>query len=299
MMMTIRRSCRISDADVLLPERKNFVKTGLTTYALQPAQFVKIGQLVHRVCGINLRPGKEELVRSRLIKRLSALDLETFDDYLTYLDDDTSGQELITMIDVLTTNKTSFFRESQHFTFLVQHVLPDLQAAGQPMRFWSAGCSSGEEPYSIAMTLREEIQDIDRRDVRILGTDISTRILAIARQAVYDRDSLDGVPAPLLHKYFIPVQPASSGMYQVHERLRAMVRLARLNLMQKWPMQGPFDLIFCRNVMIYFDKTTQEWLAKRFWNLLRPGGYLFLGHSESLATGSSMFRYVQPAVYMK
>jgi chemotaxis protein methyltransferase CheR len=149
------------------------------------------------------------------------------------------------------------------------------------------------------MTLREEIRDIDRRDVRILGTDISTRILAMARQAVYDQENLDEVPAHLLHKHFTPVQPASSGMYQVHERVRAMVRLARLNLMQKWPMQGPFDLIFCRNVMIYFDKTTQEWLVKRFWNLLRPGGYLFLGHSESLATGSNRFHYVQPAVYMK
>jgi chemotaxis protein methyltransferase CheR len=125
------------------------------------------------------------------------------------------------------------------------------------------------------------------------------RMLAIARQAVYDRGCLDEVPAHLLHRYFTPVQPASSGMYQVHDRVKAVVRLARLNLMQKWPMQGPFDLIFCRNVMIYFDKKTQEWLVKRFWNLLRPGGYFFLGHSESLANGSSLFRYVQPAVYMK
>jgi chemotaxis protein methyltransferase CheR len=298
-MMTIRRFYRISEADVPLPERGNLVTIGLITYELQPEQFAKIGQLVRRVCGINLRPGKEELVRSRLIKRLSTLELEDFDAYLAYVEGDTSGRELITMIDVLTTNKTNFFREAQHFTFLVQHVLPALQAAGQPMRFWSAGCSSGEEPYSIAMTLREEIQNIDRRDVRILGTDISTQVLAIARHAVYDQENLDEVPAHLLRKYFTKVQHGRSCVYQVHDKVRAMVRLARLNLMQKWPMQGSFDTIFCRNVMIYFDKVTQEWLVKRFWSLLRPGGYLFLGHSESLAAGSGMFRYVQPAVYIK
>jgi chemotaxis protein methyltransferase CheR len=149
------------------------------------------------------------------------------------------------------------------------------------------------------MTLREEIQNIDRRDVRILGTDISTQVLAIARHAVYDQENLDEVPAHLLRKYFTKVQHGRSCVYQVHDKVRAMVRLARLNLMQKWPMQGSFDTIFCRNVMIYFDKVTQEWLVKRFWSLLRPGGYLFLGHSESLAAGSGMFRYVQPAVYIK
>ena len=141
------------------------MSAGLRAYELRPAQFAEISQLVHRVCGISLRPGKEELVRSRLIKRLHALGVDDFDAYFTYLQQDTSGQELITMIDVLTTNKTNFFREPQHFTFLVQHVLPPLQATGQAMRFWSAGCSSGEEPYSLAMTLRESLPDIDRRDV--------------------------------------------------------------------------------------------------------------------------------------
>lgn len=275
------------------------MSAGLRAYELRPAQFAEISQLVHRVCGISLRPGKEELVRSRLIKRLHALGVDDFDAYFTYLQQDTSGQELITMIDVLTTNKTNFFREPQHFTFLVQHVLPPLQATGQAMRFWSAGCSSGEEPYSLAMTLRESLPDIDRRDVRILGTDISVSILAVARQAVYGEENLSDVPEPLLHKYFTPVPHASTHLYQVSDTVRAMVALARLNLIQKWPMQGPFDVIFCRNVMIYFDKPTQEWLVKRFWSLLRPGGYLFLGHSESLATGSHRFHYVQPAIYMK
>jgi chemotaxis protein methyltransferase CheR len=271
----------------------------LASYELQPEQFARISQLVYRLCGIALRPGKEGLVKARLMKRLSALGLGSFEAYLEYIEGETSGQELVTMIDALTTNKTSFFREPQHFTYLCQHVVPALQQTRSPIRFWSAGCSSGEEPYSLAIVLREALSDVDHRDVRILATDISTRILAVARQAVYGQEALSDVPQPLLHKYFTPVQHTSTPAYQVKDAVRAMVRLVRLNLMQEWPMRGPFDAIFCRNVMIYFDKPTQGWLVQRFWTLLRPGGHLFIGHSESLSGESHAFRYIQPAVYVK
>jgi chemotaxis protein methyltransferase CheR len=272
---------------------------GLLTSELQPEQFAKISQLIHQVCGITLRPGKEGLVKARLIKRLHALELDSFGDYLAYVEADASGKELVAMIDVLTTNKTSFFREPQHFTYLHQHIVPQLRQAQHPIRFWSAGCSSGEEPYSLGIVLRETLPDIDRQNVRILATDISTRILATARQAVYEQERIGDIPTQLQHKYFTLVRREPTPAYQVKGTVRGMVRLARLNLMQPWPMRGPFEAIFCRNVMIYFDKPTQEWLVQRFWELLRPGGWLFIGHSESLSLAAHAFRYVQPAVYMK
>jgi chemotaxis protein methyltransferase CheR len=173
---------------------------------LLPEQFTKISQLIYRLCGITIRPGKEGLVKARLMKRLVALGLGSFADYLTYVEGDTSGRELITMIDVLTTNKTSFFRELQHFAYLRQHIVPQLRQDRHPIRFWSAGCSSGEEPYSLAMVLCEALSGTDRRDIRILATDISTSILATARQAVYTQETLSDVPAQLLHKYFTLVR---------------------------------------------------------------------------------------------
>ena len=271
----------------------------LLTCELQQEEFTKICTVMHRLCGITLRPGKESLVKARLMRRLSALGLDSFDAYLTYVERDASGKELIAMIDVLTTNKTSFFRESQHFTYLRDMIVPQLLQTPQPIRLWSAGCSSGEEPYTLAMVLREAIPDIDRRDVRILATDISTSVLAAARQAVYDQDVVHDIPQPLLQKYFTKVREKPVPAFQAKETLRKMVQVARLNLMHNWPMRGPFDAIFCRNVMIYFDKPTQEWLAQRYWELLRPGGHLFIGHSESLSTASHTFHYVQPALYRK
>lgn len=269
------------------------------SYELSPAQFEKISQMVHRLCGICLPPGKEELVKTRLTKRLRALGLGGFTEYLEYVEGDASRQELATMIDLLTTNKTSFFREPQHFDFLCQHVLPDLQTASRPIRLWSAGCSSGEEPYSLAMLLHEHLPDIERRDVRILATDISARMLTKAREAIYEEEAVSEVSPSLLRKYFVCVRTQPTRAYQVSDKVRALVRFARLNLMDAWPMRGPFDAIFCRNVMIYFDNPTRQRLVQRYYELLRMGGYLFIGHSESLTALSHNFRYVQPAVYRK
>ena len=171
---------------------------------------------------------------------------------------------------------------------------------GRPkLRVWSAGCSSGEEPYSIAITLAERISNLKAWDAKILGTDLSTRVLARAKEGIYDKIRLKDVPGIFLSKYFNCIETRPERRYQVGDSLRSMVRFARLNLMNDWPMRGPFHVIFCRNVMIYFEKSTQQKLIERFWELLAPGGTLFIGHSESLTGVKHHFRYVRPTVYEK
>jgi chemotaxis protein methyltransferase CheR len=260
-------------------------------------QFDKISRLVYQISGIDLHEGKEELVKARLLKRLRYLKLPDFDQYLKYVANDKSGTEVGAMVDMLTTNKTHFFRESEHLNFLKDDIIPGLVKG--PIRIWSAGCSSGEEPYSIAITLNESISDIGSRDIRILATDISDRMMERARQGLFDEETIKTVPPQLKHKYFHHTDISSGRKYQVIPRLQNMVSFAKLNLMESWPMSGPFDVIFCRNVMIYFDKPTQETLVRRFWSLLREGGYLLVGHSESLNFLTHDYRYLKPAVYQK
>jgi chemotaxis protein methyltransferase CheR len=266
---------------------------------LQPADFQTISQIVYHRSGIRLTHGKEELVRSRLMKRLRAIGVNNFHSYLTYIKTDKSDQELHIMIDALTTNKTSFFRENQHFEYMGTHILPELKKRNTGIRLWSAGCSSGEEPYSIAMLLCEEWPQIECTNVRILATDISERILTKARSGEYEKDAMQGIPPAHLPKYFNLLRSHPNRIYGIHDRLKKMVRFARLNLMDEWPMKGPFDVIFCRNVMIYFDAETQVRLVRRFCDMLIPGGHLLIGHSESLVGNTSGLKYLQPATYRK
>jgi chemotaxis protein methyltransferase CheR len=273
------------------------VSTELAPIKLRKSQFERIRQLVHELTGINLHPGKEELVKARLTKRLRALGLKSIDAYMEHLRQDGPKGELVTMIETMTTNKTSFFREAQHFDYLCRKIVPALK--DRKIRVWSAGCSSGEEPYSTAILLNEAIQDINLWDIGILATDLSRRMLAQARKGIYEANLLRDVPPLLLSKYFTCIETNPVRRYQVIEPLRRKVHFARLNLIGQWPMRGPFDVIFCRNVMIYFDKSTQEQLVKRFWDMLKPEGHLFVGHSESLAGSPHLFRYAQPAIYMK
>lgn len=269
----------------------------LAEAALTPAQFARITRLLYDHAGIRMREGKEGLVRARLTKRLRRLSLTDFDAYLAYVEQEPSRAEFAEMIDALTTNKTSFLREAAHFDFLRDKVFPSLTG---PVRFWSAGCSSGEEPYTLAMLAQESLRDVMHRDVRILATDISHRVLATAKAGVYTAEQLAAVPATWLSRHWTPTTDDSGReAFQATPRLRQLVHFARLNLMAPWPMKGPFDAIFCRNVMIYFDKPTQQQLIERYWTLLRPGGHLFVGHSESLTGLSHQFRYVMPAVYVK
>jgi len=263
---------------------------------MNPQQFTQLCNKVYEICGINLKKGKEELVHSRLQKRLSELKFDTFEQYFNFLSNDKQGTEMIKMIDVLTTNKTSFFREIQHFEFLRDRILPGIR--DNRLRIWSAACSTGEEPYSMAILLAESIPNFRNWDIRILATDISTKVLAHAREAVYESEILEPIPEAWRKKYFEKADVAGRN-WRVVPQLRNLISFARLNFMDKFPMRGPFDVIFCRNAMIYFDKPTQESLVRRFYDLIAPGGFLCVGHSESLTGTSHNFRYIQPATYQK
>ncbi len=264
---------------------------------LTAAQFARITRWLYEHAGIRMREGKEGLVRARLTRRLRALGLTDFDTYLQRVESEPDRREFSEMIDVLTTNKTSFLREAAHFDYLRAHVLPRLTGS---VRMWSAGCATGEEAYTLAMLLNEAYPYIATRDVRVLATDISHRVLKLAKAAEYAADCMTDIPDPWVQRYWSQREDAQGHLrYEAMPTLRRLVNFAKLNLMETWPMQGPFDAIFCRNVMIYFDKGTQQRLVERFWGMLRPGGHLFVGHSESLTGLGHRFRYVQPAVYVK
>jgi chemotaxis protein methyltransferase CheR len=272
------------------------MQTVLTAPELGVTEFRRVAEIVYSVCGITLPSGKEGLVRSRLSKRLRHLQLATFAEYLSHVERDGAKGELAEMIDAITTNKTNFFREPAHFAYLRDAVLPEFESQAE-IRIWSAGCSTGEEPYTIRMVLRDALGDGPRPAVKILATDISARVLTRARQGVYTEEAMAGVPGDVIARHFTAVRQTPGRAWQVNERVRDGIRFARLNLMGDWPMRGPFDVIFCRNVMIYFDRPTQQKLVRRYRELLAPGGHLFVGHSESLTSFEHGFEYVQPAVY--
>ena len=269
----------------------------LLSAELNDQQFHKITQMVHRTSGIHLKQGKEALVKARLMKRLRALGLGSVDQYLSFLQSNEGSGEMTSFIDVMTTNKTSFFREAEHFNYLRDTILPEVE--GAKLRFWSAACSSGEEPYSLAILLREHLADIDKKDLLILATDISRSMLEKADKAIYHKETVVNLPCDYINKYFIKNKKGHTETYQVTANIKKLVRLRSLNLMGPWPMKGSFNVIFCRNVMIYFDRTTQQRLINRFWEFLKPGGHLFVGHSEGLAAINHNFRYVRPATYRK
>ncbi len=271
---------------------------------LSDYEFDRISGLVYSLCGINLGSGKKELVMARLVKRLNELKLHSYDLYLEYLGKDKSGCELLQLIDVITTNVTSFFREMHHFDYIKEQILPEYKLKFDKIRIWSAGCSSGEEPYSIAALLFEQNGDLMPKDVKILATDISTQALMKAKEGVYNNQLVKSVPKTLQSKCFDAFTAEDEygravNYYKVKPDIRGAVRFARLNLIDEWPMKGPFKIIFCRNVMIYFDKKTQEKLVAKYHGLLENGGHLFIGHSENLSSISHSFKYVQPGVYLK
>jgi len=276
----------------------------LKEMVLREKEFRLISDLVYEHCGINLHHGKKELVRARLAKRLRAGSFRTFSAYVRHVLADTTGRELSLLVDSLSTNLTKFFREAQHFECLRARLLPPLLEARRRrrdlrLRAWSAGCSSGEEPYSIAITLLEALQGEGRWDIKILATDVSTRMLAQARRGIYDAGRVAPIPLPLRHKYLVRMRGEGPETYEVGEDLRRVVIFQYLNLIKDWPIKTPLDFIFCRNVMIYFDKLTQTRLVRRFYDLLTPGGVLFTGHSESLTGVEHNFRYLQPTIYIK
>lgn len=278
------------------------LKTGmetLSTVDLADAQLERISTLIKSLAGIHLDSGKKDLVKARLNKRLRKLGMRSFDEYIDYVERDPEA-ESTAMLDAISTNLTSFFRESKHFHHLAEQVIPKVVArGGRRLRIWSAGCSTGEEPYSIAITLLETIPDLPGWDAKILATDLSTDVVRRAAAGVYDEKRLESVQMRIKNSYFISRGNRGAREYVVADCVRKLVTMGHLNLMGPWPMKGPFDVIFCRNVMIYFDKPTRSRLVQRFWDLLTPGGTLMIGHSESLTGIEHRFRYAEPTIYVK
>lgn len=270
---------------------------------MRPTDYQFIRDIVYQHSRINLGPDKQELVGARLGKRLRATGQATVEAYCAYLRGPGGEEELGHLIDVISTNHTYFFREDGHFAALREVILPDLVARKERerwpvLRIWSAACSSGEEPYSIAMALEEYFGVSGGWARQIEATDISSRILAKARAAIYPEDTVARLGAAKTKAYFQTGYGEQEGFFRVRPHLREMVRFHRLNLLEGAPpFSEPFHIIFCRNVMIYFDRATQEELVNRLKARLVPGGYLLVGHSESLTGIAHGLRMIRPATY--
>ena len=262
--------------------------------------FEALRKLVKQITGINLSDQKRELVYGRLARRLRALQLQSFAQYREVLAQD-GGQEIAQFCNAITTNLTAFFREPHHFDYLRDQVLAPLAdgAANRRLRIWSAGCSSGEEPYSLAMTILEALPDVRRWDVRILATDLDSDVLERGRRGVYTEERLKNLTAQRRSRFFLERRDRGALYYEAAPELKSLITFKQLNLMQPLPMRGPLDAIFCRNVVIYFDKDTQRELFARVAQLQQPGHLLFLGHSESLFKVSEQYALIGKTVYRR
>jgi len=269
-------------------------------YEFSDEDFQRIRRMVQQHTGIALSDSKRQLVYGRLSRRLRALRLGAFDTYLARVEGG-DEDELQHFRNAITTNLTSFFRESHHFDFLANQVLPHLESqnrASRRIRIWSAGCSSGEEPYSIAMVLLESAQHLlGNWDVRILATDIDTNVLEQARRGIYGSDRLERMEPARRLRWFERMPDAEH--FKISDAVKAPITFNELNLISDWPMKGPFDVIFCRNVVIYFDRNTQRNIVSRMEGLQRPGDHLILGHSESLLDISTRYRLVGNTIHRR
>lgn len=270
-----------------------------TTFRMSDQEFNHIREMVYSTVGIDIKPHKKPLVINRLSKRLRHLGLKDFSGYLKYLEQgDHSRQEFTELIDCITTNKTDFFREAKHFDCLRDIVVPYFQKMGPSLhlKVWSAACSSGEEPYSLAMSLQEMQTAGKRFSFEILGSDISETILRTAVTGIYAEEKIRPIPFDILRKYFL----RGEGRYKVKPELAKHISFKKLNLQHEFhhQMKG-FHVIFLRNVMIYFDRPTQQSIVDKCWHVLQPGGFLFLGLSETLHGTSVPFQYAAPSVYQK
>jgi chemotaxis protein methyltransferase CheR len=267
--------------------------------AIQEKEFVQLTDYIKKNYGINLTHKKELLV-NRLQQILEQNHFSSFTDYYNYIINDRSGEAATGLLNKVTTNHTFFLREIEHFNFLKQRVLPELcrEAKGRDLRIWSAGCSTGEEPYSIVMTIADYFGfNKHDWDTRILATDISRRALEAARQAIYSEEQLAGVPPEWRRAYFKKIDAEH---YSVTDQMKAEVIFRSFNLNgETFPFRKKFHLIFCRNVMIYFDIPTKQNLLERLYQQTETGGYLFIGHAETINRMESRYQYVQPAIYRK
>ena len=269
-------------------------------------EFEQFSAFIYDKVGIKLTSAKQTMPEARLQKRLKTLGIDTFEAYRDFVfSADGHRTELIHLIDVVTTNKTDFFREPSHFDYLTKTALPAIirsrgDCLRQPLRIWSAGCSSGEEPYTMAMVLSEFAAEHDAFRFTVLASDISTRILDTARTAVYPEDRVDAVASNFKKKYLLRSKDRSRSLVRICPQLRALITFRRINFMDEdLGVADKMDVIFCRNVVIYFDKPTQQTLMQKFHQQLRPGGYLFLGHSETLNGLDVDFKVAASTVYQK
>ena len=264
-------------------------------------EFEFLRQLVRANAGIALGPAKREMVQGRLLRRLRDLRLRSFEDYCAHVSE-SGPEELVHLINAITTNVTAFFRENHHFIHLANRMLPEAMernANSRRVRIWSAGCSSGEEPYSIAMTALETLPPMQRWDLKILATDIDSEMVRFGATGLYPEDRLDGVADDRRRRWFQRGSGQFHGMARAKPELMSLITFRPLNLLHEWPVQGPFDVIFCRNTMIYFDQQTREHLLERFARLLAMGGYLCIGHSESIPRSVGSLRLVGRTMYCK
>ena len=278
----------------------------ITGVRLTEREFRRLGEFIHAKYGIKMPPAKQTMLQARLQKRLRTLGMGSFKEYLEFLfSPEGMREELVEMVNVVTTNKTDFYREPTHFTYLVKTALPELissTGAGirRPLGIWSAGCSTGEEPYTLAMVLSEFAKDIDGFRFFILATDISTKVLQTAALGIYNEEKVEPVPSDIKKKYLLRSKDKKKRHVRIVPELRAKVQFRPLNFMDgDFDMRESMDVIFCRNVIIYFDRPTQEGLLNRLANHLVPKGYLFMGHSETLSGLKVPLSLVAPTVYRK
>ena len=274
---------------------------GAADFELTDTQFHRIRALVREHTGIALSDAKRQLVYGRLSRRLRALKLDSFGEYIELLEQG-GATELEEFTNAITTNLTSFFREPHHFEYLGTDVLPQIVArdtGARRSRIWCCAASTGEEPYSIAMVLREAASLLNGFDIKVLATDLDSAVLATAENGIYNAERLRTVGAARASRFFQKGSGAQAGKFRVQDELRSLITFKQLNLMHEWPLRGPFDAIFCRNVIIYFDKNTQRTLFERMAALQRPGDILFLGHSESLYRVSDKYELVGRTIYRR
>ena len=272
----------------------------LSQKQMSQLDFERFRDLIYKESRIALRPHKKMLVMNRLAKRLRELNMDSYSDYYKYVtSEEGRREELPKMVDAITTNTTQFFREGKQFEFLDTQVWPHLldpKSGSTAVKIWSSACSTGEEPYSIAISALEAQQRSPGRAVAILASDISDTALRTAREGIYTEDKVNGIPRDLLHKYFLK----GAGRVKVKPELQRLIEFAKINLNDPFQRQlNGFDIVFCRNVIIYFDRETQEELMLKYYEVLRPGGYIFLGHSETLHGMATRFEFIMASVYRK
>jgi chemotaxis protein methyltransferase CheR len=267
---------------------------------LTDKDFNKYREIVYKEAGIKLNDSKKALLQARLTRRLRTLKIDEFSEYLDYLMENYE-EEKVNFINCITTNKTEFFRESKHFDFMTEKALPEFVNMGiKEIKIWSAGCSTGEEPYTTAITLQEYFENKTKPEIKILATDIDTQVLDKAKEGIYASDIIEDIPVDILKKYFYKGKAGNEGLFKVKDNLKNMITFLRLNLLDEaYPMKGQFDIIFCRNVIIYFDRETQKKLFNKFSRYLAGHGYLFLGHSENISAISDDFTLIGNTIYKK